>query len=160
MATDLIKTKAIFEEEDEEGEEQIENWDDWKTDEEDQDPDFLCLFCNLRWNSIEILFDHCISDHSFDFQSIRKSLWLDFYGSFKLINYIRSQVDNQMLLFFVFSIFISLHWFLNSSLFMAKSLKLVNFVIESARTSQSTLYKGWSKFHFNGSSIHCWNHPV
>ncbi|XXG41195.1 hypothetical protein AAC387_Pa01g1713 [Persea americana] len=92
MATDLIKTKAIFEEDDEEGEEQIENWDDWKTDEEDQDPDFLCLFCNLRWNSIELLFDHCISDHSFDFQSIRKSLGLDFYGSFKLINYIRSQV--------------------------------------------------------------------
>ncbi|RWR79740.1 Protein arginine N-methyltransferase [Cinnamomum micranthum f. kanehirae] len=95
MFTDLIKTKAIFEEEDEEGEEQIENWDDWKTDEEDQDPDFLCLFCNLRWNSIELLFDHCISDHSFDFQSIRKSLGLDFYGSFKLINYIRSQVSEN-----------------------------------------------------------------
>lgn len=98
MAGNSIKAKEIEQEEEEEHEfgEQNEDWDDWKDDEEeDADSDFLCLFCNLRSTSIDSLFDHCISDHSFDFQGIRKSLALDFYESFKLINYIRSQVANN-----------------------------------------------------------------
>lgn len=160
MATDLTKAKQILEEEEEEGEEQIEDWDDWKTDEEDPDPDFLCLFCNLRRNSIELLFDHCSSDHSFDFRSIRKSLRLDFYDSFKLINYIRSQVENEMPLLFVLYLHLSIPvlGFLISLVFMEKSLKFINFMIESAHITRSTLYKSWFKFRFSWSSIYCWIH--
>ncbi|XP_058078832.1 probable protein arginine N-methyltransferase 3 [Magnolia sinica] len=95
MAKNLIETRemsAAAAEEEEEEEQQMEDWDDWKTDEEDSDPDFLCLFCDLKWCSMDLLIDHCRSEHSFDFQAIRNNLQLDFYGSFKLINYVRSQV--------------------------------------------------------------------
>ncbi|KAL5994786.1 Protein arginine N-methyltransferase 3 [Asimina triloba] len=77
----------------EEEDEQIEDWDDWKTDEEEPDNDLMCLFCDLKFASVDSLFDHCRSFHAFDFEAIRKGLQLDFYGSFKLINYIRSQVN-------------------------------------------------------------------
>ncbi|XP_077244620.1 protein arginine methyltransferase 3 [Tasmannia lanceolata] len=89
MEKNLIEDEEI---EDEELEEQVEDWDDWKTDEEDSELDFLCLFCDLKWTSVETLFSHCKSTHSFDFRTIRKSLGLDFYDCFKLINYVRSQV--------------------------------------------------------------------
>ncbi|KAF8403658.1 hypothetical protein HHK36_011762 [Tetracentron sinense] len=88
-------TKKVIENEEmeeEEVEEQLEDWDDWNAEEEDSDPDFLCLFCDAKYSSSEALFEHCTSNHNFDFQSIRKTLGLDFYGSFKLINYVRSQV--------------------------------------------------------------------
>ncbi|PIA53818.1 hypothetical protein AQUCO_00900421v1 [Aquilegia coerulea] len=98
MAEKLIVNREMEEIEDfeEEEEDELENqpqdWDDWDADEEDLDSDFLCLFCELKFNSIDSLFEHCSSNHFFDFQNIRKTLGLDFYDSFKLINYIRSQV--------------------------------------------------------------------
>ncbi|XP_043692273.1 probable protein arginine N-methyltransferase 3 [Telopea speciosissima] len=81
-----------IEEEDEEVEDQLENWEDWNTDEENSDPDFLCLFCDSKYSSIETLWEHCSSKHHFDFRRIRKTLGLDFYDSLKVINYVRSQV--------------------------------------------------------------------
>ncbi|KAJ4975134.1 hypothetical protein NE237_000240 [Protea cynaroides] len=79
-------------EEEEEVEDQLEDWEDWDTDEENSDSDFLCLFCDLKYGSIETLWEHCSSAHHFDFRKIRKTLGLDFYDSFKLINYVRYQV--------------------------------------------------------------------
>lgn len=79
-------------EEEEELEQQTEDWEEWKTDEEYGEEDFICLFCNGKFKSIESVFSHCSSDHSFDFQSIKKTLNLNFYDSFKLINYVRSEV--------------------------------------------------------------------
>lgn len=85
----------------EEGEEEVEEmeveeegggWDDWGSDGEDSDPEFKCLFCALTWRSAGDLFIHCSSVHSFDFHGVRKLFGLDFYSSFKLINFIRSQV--------------------------------------------------------------------
>lgn len=89
------------EEEDDDGDEEQEegqdDWDDWNADEEEGeeafDSNFLCLFCNSKYNHCDTLFNHCNSVHYFDFHSIRRALGLDFYGSFKIINYIRSQVS-------------------------------------------------------------------
>lgn len=73
-----------------------EDWEDWKTDEEYEAEEFICLFCDEKYKSIESVFKYCSSNHSFDFQSIKKTLSLNFYDSFKLINYVRSQVaENQ-----------------------------------------------------------------
>ncbi|KAJ4978935.1 hypothetical protein NE237_009715 [Protea cynaroides] len=79
-------------EEEEEVEDQLEDWEDWNTDEENSESDFLCLFCDLKYSSIETLWEHCSSAHHFDFRRIRRTLGLDFYDSFKLINYVRYQV--------------------------------------------------------------------
>lgn len=78
-----------------EEEDQSEDWEDWGEDEGDDDDEateFLCLFCDSKRNTCDALFEHCSSTHQFDFHGIRKEFGLDFYGSFKLINYIRSQV--------------------------------------------------------------------
>ncbi|CAH8359880.1 unnamed protein product [Eruca vesicaria subsp. sativa] len=70
------------------------DWGDWEAadDKDDDVLDFLCLFCDSRFVSCDLLFDHCRLSHGFDFHGVRKELKLDFYASFKLINYIRSQV--------------------------------------------------------------------
>ncbi|XP_068659284.1 probable protein arginine N-methyltransferase 3 [Aristolochia californica] len=75
-----------------EEDEQMQDWDDWEADEHDLDLVVQCLFCDSKLISVETLLDHCVSIHSFDFQQIRRSLQLDFYSSFKLINYVRHQV--------------------------------------------------------------------
>lgn len=85
-----------IEDSDDDGDEEEEqNWDDWTGDgeeEEDDDLDLMCLFCDSKFNSSNSLFEHCRSTHKFDFGSIRMTMKLDFYGCFKLINYVRSQV--------------------------------------------------------------------
>ncbi|KAK7322617.1 hypothetical protein VNO77_26006 [Canavalia gladiata] len=80
------------EEDDDDDEEEEQVWDDWEGDEGDPQSEFLCLFCDSHYGSCGSLFDHCASLHRFDFYAIRKTLNLDFYASFKLINFIRSQV--------------------------------------------------------------------
>ncbi|KAI3715648.1 hypothetical protein L6452_22634 [Arctium lappa] len=72
-----------------------QNWEDWTADgeeEEDNDLELLCLFCDSKYTSPNSLFQHCHSSHCFDFGSIRTTFKLDFYGCFKLLNYVRSQV--------------------------------------------------------------------
>ncbi|GKC00532.1 probable protein arginine N-methyltransferase 3 [Tanacetum coccineum] len=79
----------------EEDEEEEQNWDDWTGDGEegeDEDLEMLCLFCDDKFKSSGLLFEHCRARHCFDFGGVRKALGLDFYGCFKLINYVRSQV--------------------------------------------------------------------
>ncbi|KAL0743849.1 hypothetical protein Bca4012_085362 [Brassica carinata] len=74
------------------------DWGDWEeaADKDDDEggfeSDFVCLFCDSLFASCDLLFDHCRLSHGFDFRGARKELKLDFYASFKLINYIRSQV--------------------------------------------------------------------
>nr|GLL40988.1 probable protein arginine N-methyltransferase 3 [Ipomoea trifida] len=74
--------------------EEDQNWDDWEADEEDNsvNSELACLFCDSRQSSGPALFQHCASSHHFDFEKIKSDLRLDFYGCFKLINYIRSEV--------------------------------------------------------------------
>ncbi|KDP40554.1 hypothetical protein JCGZ_24553 [Jatropha curcas] len=83
-----------IEEEEEEEEEDNGDWEDWKEDdgEEDSNSKFMCLFCDSNYSSCIELLEHCAATHKFDFQGIRKDLNLDFYSSFKLINYVRSEV--------------------------------------------------------------------
>ncbi|KAL6989722.1 Protein arginine N-methyltransferase 3 [Sarracenia purpurea var. burkii] len=81
-------------------EDEGQDWGDWNADEEEDgddnlDSDLLCLFCDSKYDSSDALFEHCQSTHHFDFHGIRKSLGLNFYGCFKLINYVRSQVAGK-----------------------------------------------------------------
>ncbi|KAK3219341.1 hypothetical protein Dsin_013311 [Dipteronia sinensis] len=96
--TEALETRKIVEEdeESEEEEETIDDWGDWRDDddeeEEDSESGFLCLFCDANYSSCDAIFEHCRLSHHFDFHSIKTALGLDFYSSFKLINYVRSQV--------------------------------------------------------------------
>lgn len=85
-------------EEEEEDDDKVEEWDDWNADEDDESENgsnFKCLFCDSLFSSSNLVFEHCAANHQFDFQCIRKSLGLDFYGAFKLINYIRQMVEEN-----------------------------------------------------------------
>ncbi|GAV66039.1 Methyltransf_18 domain-containing protein [Cephalotus follicularis] len=101
MAKDQEKKEETHrmqrEEEEEEEEEESENWDDWNKNLDDEEEemeefDFKCLFCDSTHASCDSLLQHCRLTHHFDFHAVRKAFALDFYASFKLINYIRSQV--------------------------------------------------------------------
>ncbi|KAJ8755803.1 hypothetical protein K2173_024348 [Erythroxylum novogranatense] len=91
-----VTDKKMIIDESEESEEENGDWEDWRDDDgEDEDElelGFLCLFCDSNYNSCNGLFEHCRLSHKFDFHGIRKASSLDFYGSFKLLNYVRSQV--------------------------------------------------------------------
>ncbi|ERM98123.1 probable protein arginine N-methyltransferase 3 [Amborella trichopoda] len=95
MARPVKEEEEESEDEEIEEEEQADGWNDWEAGDEDSEAEFLCLFCDTKWNSREELFNHCVSDHAFDFEGIRKSMGLGFYGSFKLINYIRFKVASN-----------------------------------------------------------------
>ncbi|XP_002513022.2 probable protein arginine N-methyltransferase 3 [Ricinus communis] len=87
-----IKEELVEDEDDEE--EDNGDWEDWRDDDEEEEADsnFLCLFCDSKYSSCIELLDHCGFTHKFDLKGIRKELCLDFYGSFKFINYVRSMV--------------------------------------------------------------------
>ncbi|PON98744.1 Protein arginine N-methyltransferase [Trema orientale] len=99
---ETLRPHQIEDDEDEDEDDDLHGWDDWNEQDEEEEGEgegeegsdsiFLCLFCDSTCTDIHALFAHCISTHHFDFQSIRKALSLDFYASFKLINYVRSQV--------------------------------------------------------------------
>lgn len=97
-----LRAEKIVEDDDEEEEEEddeLQGWDDWQEEEEGGDGEedfglaFACLFCDSTFGQANAVFDHCVSSHHFDFRAIRRALSLDFYASFKLINYVRSQVN-------------------------------------------------------------------
>ncbi|XP_027165818.1 probable protein arginine N-methyltransferase 3 [Coffea eugenioides] len=86
----------------EEDEEEQQNWEDWNEEDDEvgddenfYDSEMLCLFCDSLYTCSNLLFQHCASSHHFDFNAIKKILSLDFYGCFKLINYIRFQVSEK-----------------------------------------------------------------
>ncbi|GMH15458.1 hypothetical protein Nepgr_017299 [Nepenthes gracilis] len=101
MASNAAKCREFGEfaenEEDESSseEEAADGWDDWNEDENQEaseNTEFKCLFCDSVYSSCDSLFEHCTSTHFFDFRSIKKTLALDFYASFKLVNYVRHMV--------------------------------------------------------------------
>ncbi|XVE52324.1 hypothetical protein DITRI_Ditri02bG0113900 [Diplodiscus trichospermus] len=92
------ETNRLTQEEDE-YEDSLEAWTEEENEDangDDEESEFLCLFCDSKYGSCDALFEHCRLTHFFDFDGIRKELSLDFYGSFKLINYVRSQVANNI----------------------------------------------------------------
>nr|BAB03136.1 protein arginine N-methyltransferase 3-like protein [Arabidopsis thaliana] len=111
MAATMVKHEILnYSEDEEENYSDEGDWGDWKADDngieggeeeeeddgDDSESDFLCLFCDSHFVSCDLLFEHCRLSHGFDFHGVRKELKLDFYSSFKLINYIRSQVAENM----------------------------------------------------------------
>lgn len=96
LAEEIRPPPSSSSEDEQEEEPKIESWDDWESEGEDSpSEDYLCLFCDSRFGSAGDLFGHCASDHSFDFHGTVEDAGLDFYGSIKLINYVRAQVTEN-----------------------------------------------------------------
>ncbi|KAL2914338.1 Protein arginine N-methyltransferase 3 [Polyrhizophydium stewartii] len=76
-----------------------DNFSDWE-DDEDDDAGIaaLCPLCAFS-AAPRAVFSHMASVHAFDLHAVRKQLGLDFYGSMRLINYVRkTKVQAQDLL--------------------------------------------------------------
>jgi type I protein arginine methyltransferase len=69
-----------------------EGWEDAEPDVEETQ--FISLLDDEVFTDIHAMLDHCKQKHNFDFLQIRQRLALDFYGSIKLVNFIRSQVHS------------------------------------------------------------------
>ncbi|RDW66146.1 putative histone-arginine methyltransferase CARM1 [Coleophoma cylindrospora] len=69
-----------------------EGWEDAEPDEESLQ--FVSLFDSEVFTDITSMLEHCKVKHNFDFLAVRQKLNLDFYGSIKLVNYVRSQVQD------------------------------------------------------------------
>ena len=67
-----------------------EGWEDAEPDQEVTQ--FVSLLDAEVFADITSMLDHCKAKYQFDFLETRQSLGLDFYGSIKLVNFIRSQV--------------------------------------------------------------------
>lgn len=64
-------------------------WEDAEPD--DEETIYVqCLLCDSTFSAVNIMLDHCKGDHGFDFLAIRSRYNLDFYGTIKLVNYLRS----------------------------------------------------------------------
>ena len=74
------------------GEDQEDDWYDWRK----YLPGFVCLFCPATYsncgNGANDLFNHMKVVHEFDFIKIKETMKLSFYQQVKLVNYIRRQV--------------------------------------------------------------------
>ncbi|KAK9467715.1 S-adenosyl-L-methionine-dependent methyltransferase [Lipomyces arxii] len=68
---------------------ELESASDFTADDETRP---VCLFCELTYPDAEAVWEHCASDHDFDFHKLRRGLGLDFFGKLKLVNYVRTQV--------------------------------------------------------------------
>ncbi|KAK9237672.1 S-adenosyl-L-methionine-dependent methyltransferase [Lipomyces kononenkoae] len=68
---------------------ELESVSDWTADDETRP---VCLFCDITFDNADAVWEHCVIDHDFDFNKLRRGLGLDFFGKVKLINYIRAQV--------------------------------------------------------------------
>ncbi|TPX66016.1 hypothetical protein SpCBS45565_g04769 [Spizellomyces sp. 'palustris'] len=73
------------------GDENDTRWDDW----EDEEAEAQCPFCPEKISPPVAAFEHCRQVHSFNFKAVRKNLGLDFYGSIRLINYVRTKAKDD-----------------------------------------------------------------
>ncbi|GAM22166.1 hypothetical protein SAMD00019534_053410, partial [Acytostelium subglobosum LB1] len=65
-------------------------WDDWTEDkDEDQEETVVCLFCPNEFDGADLVFQHMVNVHNFDFHVIRKEWKLDYYDTIKMLNFIR-----------------------------------------------------------------------
>ncbi|TPX66999.1 hypothetical protein SpCBS45565_g04114 [Spizellomyces sp. 'palustris'] len=69
-----------------------EEWEDWNEPGTTEDAT-MCLFDECVFPSAFDAYEHMKNDHHFDLREVRDELGLDFYGSIKLINYIRKQTS-------------------------------------------------------------------
>ncbi|KZF25228.1 putative ribosomal protein arginine N-methytransferase rmt3 [Xylona heveae TC161] len=66
-----------------------EGWEDVEPDNEEQS--VVSLFSDEVFPDVRSMLQHCREKYNFDLVKVRKDLDLDFYGTIKLVNYIRSQ---------------------------------------------------------------------
>ncbi|KAM3069642.1 Ribosomal protein arginine N-methyltransferase rmt3 [Clarireedia jacksonii] len=71
-----------------------EGWEDAEPEDEEQNQ-FVSLFDDVVFPDILAMLDYCKEKHGFDFLEVRQKLGLDFYGSIKLTNYIRSKAQSK-----------------------------------------------------------------
>ncbi|KAI9827137.1 MAG: hypothetical protein M1819_007028 [Sarea resinae] len=69
-----------------------EGWEDLEP--EDQQQQVVCLFSDEIFPDLPSMLEHCKSQFDFEFVKTRNRLGLDFYGTIKLVNYIRASVKN------------------------------------------------------------------
>jgi protein arginine N-methyltransferase 3 len=69
-----------------------DGWEDAEPDEEETP--FISLLDDEVFMDIYAMLNHCKEKYNCDFLEIRQRLALDFYGSIKLVNFIRSQVHH------------------------------------------------------------------
>ncbi|KAK9493661.1 S-adenosyl-L-methionine-dependent methyltransferase [Lipomyces doorenjongii] len=69
---------------------ELESASDWTADDETRP---VCLYCEITFDNADAVWEHCVVDHDFDFNKLRRGLGLDFFGKLKLINYVRAQVQ-------------------------------------------------------------------
>jgi type I protein arginine methyltransferase len=69
-----------------------EGWEDAEPDEEETQ--FISLLDDEVFADIMSMLNHCKAKHDFDFLAVRQNLGLDFYGSIRLVNFVRSQVHS------------------------------------------------------------------
>ncbi len=71
-------------------------WEEWGNgvgdDEDEENTQALCLFCEETLASPETVFKHCVEQHAFDFSKLRAASHLSLYDCLCLINFIRSRV--------------------------------------------------------------------
>ncbi|KAJ3184333.1 Protein arginine N-methyltransferase 3 [Gaertneriomyces sp. JEL0708] len=67
-------------------------WDDW---EEEHAVEAQCPFCQEMISPPSACFEHTKTAHAFDFHAIKRALKLDFYGSMKLVNYVRTRAEES-----------------------------------------------------------------
>lgn len=72
------------------GGEEDNDWSGWNEDEDQGRAS--CLFCSFQGPSAGSVLDHCKEVHSFDIKQCQQTHGLDFYGSIRLVNYIRAGV--------------------------------------------------------------------
>ena len=69
-----------------------DGWEDAEPDEEETP--FISLLDDEVFMDIYAMLNHCKEKYNFNFLEIRQRLALDFYGSIKLVNYIRAQIHH------------------------------------------------------------------
>ncbi|APA15560.1 hypothetical protein SS1G_13519 [Sclerotinia sclerotiorum 1980 UF-70] len=70
-----------------------EGWEDAEPEEEEQNQ-FVSLLDDEVFSDMLAMIQHCKEKYGFDFLEVRQNLGLDFYGSIKLTNYLRSKTQN------------------------------------------------------------------
>lgn len=70
-----------------------EGWEDAEPEEEEQNQ-FVSLLDDEVFSDMIAMIQHCKEKYGFDFLEVRQKLGLDFYGSIKLTNYLRSKTQS------------------------------------------------------------------
>ncbi|KAI3552733.1 methyltransferase domain-containing protein [Colletotrichum lupini] len=69
------------------------DWDDAEPEEEEAQS-FISLLDDTVFPDVDAMLRHCRTKHNFDFLAIRRRLGLDFFGTVKLVNYIRQHIHD------------------------------------------------------------------